>query len=99
MDELGREVKPHMWLQPSVGVAGIFPDPELAPRAVCGAQQLLRTTACAHLCVLGSTGFAQLHAQLGASSWRKFLTYSPSPWTFPLHRPPFRQQEELSIIS
>lgn len=58
-------------LHVAVAISGndrVLADTELVPRAVHRAQQLSGTTAYAHQCVLESSGFTQLHAQLGATS-------------------------------
>lgn len=50
------------------GTGRVLADMELAPRAIHGAQQLSGTTAYAHQRVLESSSFAQLRAQVGATS-------------------------------
>lgn len=82
---VGREVKPPRMAVVISGTARVLADTELAPRAVHGAQQISGTTAYAHQWVLKSSGFAQLRAQLGATSicpYREVVSH-----LLPLHEP------------
>lgn len=87
----------------AVAIAGtgrVLAGTELAPRALCGAQQLPGTTACAHLCILGTRYLLScVHSWVPSAptSHRKKLTLAPSAWTFPLDRSPPCGQRGLSI--